>query len=77
MKCCDDKYLCHALIIACLIWLVVVGVAEEDGVHVLAGKLVQLVVPRKDQQSYLAAAQHGQLVGLLQESDFSLRKGYL
>lgn len=64
-------YLGHALIVACLIGLIVVGVAQEDGVHVLAGVLIQLVVSRKDQQPNLTATKHGQLVGLLEETYLS------
>jgi len=57
--------------------LVVLGVLEQDAIHVGAGVLVQLVARREDDQGDLAVAEHGQLVGLLHHAELALVEGHL
>lgn len=56
---------------------VVLGVLEENLVHVGARILVQLVARTKDNQRNLAVAQHRQFVSLLHHAEFPLVKGHL
>ncbi len=52
--------------------LVVLGVLEEDLVHVGGGVLVQLVGGAEDDEGDLAVAQHRQLVRLLHHAELAL-----
>lgn len=56
---------------------VVLGVLEENLVHVGARILVQLVARTEDNQRDLAVAQHRQLVRFLHHAEFPLVKGHL
>ena len=49
-----------------LIRILELGVAYEYGVHVAAGVLVELLVGRDHDDSYLNIAENTQLIGLLQ-----------
>ena len=57
--------------------LVVLGVFEQDFVHVGRGVLVQFVAAAEDDEGDLAVAQHRQLVGLLHQPEFPLGECYL
>lgn len=57
--------------------LVVLGVFEQDLVHVGTGILEQLVGVVEDDQGDLAVTQHTQLVGLLHQAKLSLCEGHL
>lgn len=56
---------------------VVLGVLEENLVHVGARILVQLVARTEDNQGDLAVAQYRQFVRLLHHAEFPLVKGHL
>lgn len=60
-----------------LVGFVVLGVLEENLVHVGARVLVQLVTGAEDNQRDLAVAQHRQFVRLLHHAEFPLVKGHL
>jgi len=60
-----------------LVGFVVLGVLEENLVHVGARVLVQLVARAEDNQRDLAVAQHRQFVRLLHHAEFPLVKGHL
>lgn len=60
-----------------LVGFVVLGVLEENLVHVGARVLVQLVTRAEDNQRDLAVAQHRQFVRLLHHAEFPLVKGHL
>lgn len=60
-----------------LVGFVVLGVLEENLVHVGARILVQLVARTEDNQRNLAVAQHRQFVRLLHYAKFPLVKGHL
>ena len=60
-----------------LVGFVVLGVLEEDLVHVSARVLVQLVARAEDYQGDLAVAEDGQLVRLLHDAEFSLVERHL
>lgn len=60
-----------------LVGFVVLGVLEENLVHVGARILVQLVARTEDNQRDLAVAQHRQFVRLLHHAEFPLVKGHL
>ncbi len=53
------------------------SVADEDGVHVAAGILVQLLVAGDHDDSDLHIAEDAQLVGFLQQASFTLAEGNL
>ncbi len=57
--------------------LVVLGVLEEDAVHVGGGVLEEFVVRVEDDERDLAVAEHRELVGLLHEAELALREGHL
>ena len=57
--------------------LVVLGVFEQDFVHVGRGVLVQFVAAAEDDEGDLAVAQHRQLVGLLHDTEFALVERHL
>ena len=56
---------------------VVLGVLEEDFVHVGGGVLVEFVAAAEDDEGDLAVAQHRQLVGLLHHPEFALVERHL
>lgn len=60
-----------------LVGFVVLGVLEENLVHVGARILVQLVARTEDNQRDLAVAQHRQFIRLLHHAEFPLVKGHL
>lgn len=60
-----------------LVGFVVLGVLEENLVHVGARILVQLVARTEDNQRDLAVAKYRQLVRLLHHAEFPLVKGHL
>lgn len=60
-----------------LVGFVVLGVLEENLVHVGARILVQLVARTEDNQCDLAVAQYRQFVRLLHHAEFPLVKGHL
>ena len=49
-----------------LVWVLELGVADKDGVHVGAGVLVQLVVAGDHDHGDLYVTENAELVGLLQ-----------
>lgn len=53
------------------------GVADEDGVHVAAGVLVELLVAGDHDDCYLHVAEDAQLVGLLQQAGLAFAEGNL
>ncbi len=57
--------------------LVVLGVLEQDFVHVGRGVLVEPVGAAEDDQSDLAVAQHRQLIGLFHDAEFALIERHL
>ena len=67
----------YVFIGARLVRFVVLGVLEEDAVHVGAGVLEEAVAAVEDDESDLAVAQHAQLVRLLHQSELPLREGHL
>jgi len=74
---CFPTYLDDVLVGEGLVGLIVLGVLEQDAIHVGAGVLVQLVAGREDDQGDLAVAEHGQLVGLLHHAELALVEGHL
>lgn len=60
-----------------LVRLVVLGVLEQDLVHVGAGVLEQLVGVVEDDEGDLAVAQDAQLVRLLHQAELSLGERHL
>lgn len=60
-----------------LVGFVVLGVLEENLVHVGARILVQLVARTEDNQRDLAVAQHRQFVRFLHHAEFPFVKGHL
>lgn len=60
-----------------LVGFVVLGVLEENLVHVGARILVQLVARTEDNQRNLAVTQHRQFIRLLHHAEFSLVKSHL
>lgn len=60
-----------------LVGFVVLGVLEENLVHVGARILVQLIARAEDNQRNLAVAQHRQFVRLFHHAEFPLVKGHL
>ena len=51
---------------------VVLGVLEEDLVHISGGVLVQLVARAEDDESYLAVTKDRQFVGFLHDAKLTL-----
>lgn len=70
-------YLNNICIGPALMRLVVLGVFEQDLVHVSAGVLEQLVGMVEDDQSNLAVTQYAQLVGFLHQAKLSLCECHL
>lgn len=70
-------YLDNVSVSPALVWLVVLGVLQQDLVHVSAGILEQLVGVVKDDESDLAVAQDAQLVGLLHQTKLPLGERHL
>lgn len=62
---------------ATLVRLIVLGVLEQNFVHVSAGILEQLVCAVEDDQGDLAVTEHTQLIGLLHQAKLALRKRHL
>ena len=62
---------------ATLLRIAVLGVLEQDAVHVRAGILEQLVGTVEHDQSDLAVAQNAQLVSLLHQAKLALRECHL
>lgn len=60
-----------------LVRLIVLGVLEQDLVHVRAGVLEQLVGVVEDDERDLTVAQHAQLVGLLHQAELPLGERHL
>jgi len=58
-------------------WLVVLGVLEQDAVHVGAGVLEQLVGAGEQDQRDLDVTQHAQFVRLLHQTELALRERHL
>lgn len=56
---------------------VVLGVLEQNLVHVRAGVLVELVTRAEDYQGDLAIAQHRQFVSFFHYSELPLVEGHL
>ena len=54
-----------------LVWVLKISVANEDGVHVRAGILVQLAVAGDHDHSNLHITQDAQLVRFLQQTGFT------
>ena len=57
--------------------LIVLGVFEENFVHVRAGVLEKLVRTVEYDESYLAVTQHRQLISFLHQTKLSLGEGDL
>lgn len=72
-----ELYLDDVSISPALVWLVVLGVLEQDLVHVGAGVLEQLVGVVEDDKGYFAVAQHTKLVRLLHQTKLSLGERHL
>ena len=62
---------------AALMWLTVLGVLEQDAVHVSAGVLEQLVGMVEYDQRDLAVTQNAQLIRLLHQPKLALRERHL
>ena len=60
-----------------LIGVLELGVADEDGVHVGAGVLVELAVARDHHHGNLHVTKDAQLIRLLQETGLTLAEGDL
>lgn len=60
-----------------LMWFVVLGVFQQDLVHVCAGVLEQLVGAVEDDQGNLTVTQHTELISLLHQAKLSLCKCHL
>ena len=60
-----------------LVGLVVLGVLEQDLVHVCGRVLVKLVRRAEDDESDLAVAEDAELVGLLHDAKLALVEGHL
>ena len=60
-----------------LVGVLELGVADEDGVHVTAGVLVELAVARDHHHGNLHVTEDAQLIGLLQETSLTLAERYL
>lgn len=73
----NNTYLNDVLVGEGLVRLIVLGVLEQDAIHVGTGILVELVARREDDQGDLAVAEHGQLVGLLHHAELALVEGHL
>lgn len=67
-----DVWVCPALV-----WLVVLRVFKQHLVHISAGVLEQLVGAVEDDQRDLTVTQHAQLICLLHQPKFPLRKCHL
>lgn len=70
-------YLNDVCVGSALVRLVVLGVFEQDLVHISAGVLEQLVRVVEDDQGDLTVAQHTQLVGFLHQAKLSLCERHL
>lgn len=57
--------------------LVVLGVLQQDFVHVRAGVLEQLVGAVEDDEGYFTVAENAQLVGLLHQAELPLHESHL
>lgn len=73
----DLMYLYNVFVGERLVGLVVLGVLQQDLVHVRAGVLVQLVAAAEDDQRDLAVAQDRQLVRLLHDAELPLVESHL
>lgn len=54
-----------------------IGVLEQDAVHIRGGILEELSGSRKDNQADFTVTKHRQLICLLHETKFTLREGHL
>ena len=72
-----QTYLNNVLVCQRLMRFIVLCILEEHLVHVRAGVLIQLVARAEDDQGDLTVTQHGQLVGFLHNSEFSLVECHL
>ena len=68
------QYVCVGL---ALVRVFELGVANEDGVHVGAGVLVQLAVVGDHDNGNLTVTQDGELIGFLQQASLTLTEGDL
>ena len=57
--------------------LVVLGVFEEDFIHVGGGVLVEFVAAAEDDEGDLAVAQHRQFIRFLHDAELALVEGHL
>ena len=73
----DGTYINDVHIRARLVRLVVFRVFQENFVHVGRCVLKEPIVAVEDHQSYFAAAQHRQLVGLLHQAELALGERHL
>lgn len=64
-------------VVAALVRLAILGVLEQDTLHVRAGVLEQLVVGAEDDQRDLTVAQHRELVRLLHQAELALGERHL
>ena len=71
------SYLDDVVVGAALVRFVVLGVLEQDAVHVGTGVLEQLVGAGEEDQRDLDVAQHAQLVRFLHQTELALRKRHL
>ena len=72
-----DKYLDDVLVGTALVRLVVLGVLEQDSVHVGAGVLGQFVGAGEENQRDLDIAQYAQLVRFLHQTELALCERHL
>ena len=70
-------YLYYVLIGQGLVGLIVLGVLEEDLVHVRGGVLVELVAAAEDDQGYFTVAEYRELVSLFHHPELSLVESHL
>jgi len=59
------------------VWITVLGVLEQNAIHVGTRVLEELVAAAEHDESYLAVAQNAQLVRFLHQSKLALRERYL
>lgn len=70
-------YIHYVRVSPALVGLVVLGVFEQNLVHVRAGVLEEFVGAVEDDEGDLTVAQHTQLVRLLHQSELALGEGHL
>ena len=75
--CTCSSYIKNVSVSLALVWVLELCVADEDGVHVAASVLVELLVTGDHDDSYLHITEDAQLIGFLEETSFTLAEGDL